>query len=235
MYKNISEQTVECIHQAISSSSSVAGAAKCLRVGDTTLASHLGKFLLSGTPLTYSRLQRMSVADALDIWGSAYLQAMSSPIIDIQNYTGAHLHEICLNTNFIREAANQLGVRDHTLARRLKQFLFQGKSLSFERLKELSSDEARQVFGEAYDPLIRSPRINLTPDKHTVTVGFIEPDDFDCLASIFNDEHAVEADTHYWLQESAFSLSGNIYGLFSAPTRAESEEPLPKKRRRAKC
>lgn len=160
------DHTVENIHKAIRENLTIALAAKALHLADvTSLSSHLGKFILDGHVLSFEQFKALSVTRAESIWGHNYHQIMQAPVIICSNYSGAHIHYIVQHSRTIREAASQLGTRDHSLNRLLKRFICNDEVLSFDLLKRLSVKQAKKVFASFYEPQFPEQRVNLTPEQ----------------------------------------------------------------------
>ena len=239
----ISTHTVEHIHQVVRQAMDINEAAIKLRVENVTLSSHLSKFILDGELLNFSRLQQVTVERAHQVWGDDYEQAMCTPLIDIKGYTGAHIHEISLSTKTVRDAAIKLGVRDHTVTRHLRTFFYNGKRLNFRVLSLLSDTQAREAFGDRYDPDIPSQRIDLTPNiPMSTTVSLLDLAIIDDLFSIdvINDPEIIEEQDSFDLLASAFTETFPqeneglfLRGLFAVPfTSTILEEPDCKRRRK---
>lgn len=158
---NINQYTVAYIHSQVRAAKSTREAASSLGVGDRTLASHLSKFFYKDQPLTFTSFKALSVKDAQANWPQNYFQPMQASRIDIKKYTAAQIHQQLHQAGTTREAANLLGTSDHTLARHLGKFIYNGKPLSFLRFKNLSVSEATAAWGERYNQPMQPSPINI--------------------------------------------------------------------------
>jgi transposase-like protein len=75
--------------------------------------------------------------------------------------TFAQVHQSIYKSVNLYRAAKALRVTDVTLARYLAKFVYQGHSLTYEFLKEISIEDGAQVFGECYELLMEVSRVDL--------------------------------------------------------------------------
>jgi hypothetical protein len=148
------------IHQRVQHASSSIQAAIKLGVNIETLKSHLAKFVYNDLPLDIKTLQELSFEEAKNYWSELYERPFLRIKIDINRYTVAEIHDAILNTNNITEASRLLAVGHSTLRLHLAKFCISDQPISYELMKNCSSEMAQFLWGEAYNKPMDA-RINL--------------------------------------------------------------------------
>jgi len=159
-----SKNSVRTIHHAIRENQTSPLAARVLGFADAyELSAFLGRFILDGEVLTVSQLRSLSIKRAQEILGRSYDLEMRAPIINLKNYSAAHLDYIAKTSDNVQIAAARLGFGPHALIYLLAQYTYQGHQLTFTMLKNMLESEVRDVFGADYTTTHPEQRLNLTP------------------------------------------------------------------------
>ena len=138
-----------------------------------TLPTHLGKFLFNGLPLTLERLSQLSIDDASTQIGEHYDVLLPERQPNARHYSMTYLHRVSCAVTSIRSAAILLGIRDHTLARRFSDMIYEvngvQSAVTFDFFRTLSRAEVKAHCSDKMtvkEPNVHLPheRFNLTPD-----------------------------------------------------------------------
>ena len=80
----------------------------------------------------------------------------------LKEMTLSQLHKVVVAHESLSAAAQALGVAPGTLGAHLGRYTHNEAPLSFEILKDCALEEGPQVFGEAYQQLMKARRVDLT-------------------------------------------------------------------------
>ena len=110
----------------------------------------------------------------------------------------------------IRQAGNQLGIRDHSIRRFLSQYYYKENALTFEMFQSLSKDELIAIFKEKYFSNPPEPRKNLTPDisPRSMSSDELMEEEFDFKEHLFLNAQDGAQDIFEHLQYHSFFYPG---------------------------
>jgi hypothetical protein len=144
--------TLNMVHNVIQQSTSLSDAAGRLGVRGEALASHLGKFIHQGTPLTYPLLKGISLENGAGIFGERYESPMDVSQVDLSMCTILDIHKEFLMSKSISEVASRFGVDKVNLKKHLYWCLPHAREGDvFRFLNKLTEEEARRKYGLSYN------------------------------------------------------------------------------------
>ncbi len=151
-----------------------------------TLPTHLGKFLFNGLPLTLERLSQLSIDDASTQIGEHYDVLLPERQPKARLYSKTYLHRVSCAVTSIRSAAILLGIRDHTLARRFSDMIYEVNGIqsevTFDFFRTLSPEEVKAHCSDKMT--VKEPNFNLPHERFNLTPDI--PEDKTALLTIGN-------------------------------------------------
>lgn len=159
---SLDKMTLYEIHSAILKHKTLHEAANSLGSFYSTLASHLAKFSYLGGRLNFELLKELNVEQAREQFGDDYEKEINAPKVSLSEMTLRGIHLAIRNSTSLNAAATSLGVSQPTLKTHLNKFVYQTDALSYELLKQLTVDAAKEEFGEDYEKEMKAPKISLS-------------------------------------------------------------------------
>jgi hypothetical protein len=163
-YNSLPAMTIKKIHKTILESKGVWDATCRLGIQDD----HLSRYLCllewkSGELLSYTKLKSITAERAKNFWQDAYSNPLQNKlIVSIESKSIAAVHLAVHGANTLLEAAAQLKISSAELQNFIAELPYQGLYLTFESMKKVTIEEAKQYWDKDYDLDIKSGMNNLS-------------------------------------------------------------------------
>jgi DNA-binding protein Fis len=147
---NLNNCAFSFIHEQILKANDMKQASSFLGVTPLTLMAYLGRIIIENEPLTFERLNQMSIESAKGLLGELYNQSIQTKTPKSNKFTLAYIHKQILKANNNTEACALLGLSSGYIYFHLGNIIYNEEPVTPELLKRMSVQKAQKIWGNAY-------------------------------------------------------------------------------------
>jgi DNA-binding protein Fis len=147
---NLNNFAFSFIHEQILKANDMKQAASFLGVTPLTLMTYLGRIIIEDEPLTFERLNQISIERAKELFGERYEQSLQTKAPNLNQFNLAYIHKQILKANNNTEAYALLGLSYDCIHLYLENIIYNQEPLTQEQLKRMSVQKAQEIWGDAY-------------------------------------------------------------------------------------
>lgn len=163
MPANLATIPLSTIHAAVLATDNDSNAALLLNVHAKTLQEYLQNCRVNDLHLSTQALKKIPQAEGVHRFCPVYHEPLSTALVDIKAYTIAYLHHTCRKESTVTRASKKLFVSTKRLQSHLKQITLDGVALCYDRLRDLSVEQAENLWGVMYHMPLQPGIIDTEP------------------------------------------------------------------------